>query len=467
MQKSELKVGQEVIVDIKRLGINGEGIAFYKGLAVFVNNAIPGEGINVRIQTINEKMAFAEVVDLKHQSSDRATPLCPYYNVCGGCQTMHIKYQKMCDFKRDAIKEALERYTRLNPKSFEIKPTYGMNNPLNYRFKSQLTATSRFDKLELGLIRPNSNIVTPIKDCFTQNEIVNDINIKVQEILNKYGLTAYDSKTQKGDIRNVVVRVSHFNLEAQVTIVYAYKHLDGKLNKLAKDIMKIDYVVSVAKTYHDQYDDGLVIQKECIILEGKKTITENIGKYKFELSPESFFQLNPVQTEHLYEFALKAAKLSHKETVLDLYCGAGTIGIYMSKMAKRIIGVEVNPQAVKNAIENAKKNKVNNAEYYAGYVDEILPQLAKKNINIDVLVCDPPRMGLGEDVCKTILANEFKKVVYVSCNPATLAKDINILSKKYKVNYIQPVDMFPYTSHVETVCALSLSTDRTLSKNKK
>ena len=331
-----------------------------------------------------------------------------------------------------------------------------MENPLNYRYKSQLTATSRFDKLELGLIRPNTNVVTPIKDCFTQNEIVNDINIKVQERLNKYSLTAYDPKSQKGDIRNVVVRVSHFNKEAQVTIVYAYKHLDAKLAKLAKDIMKIDHVVSVAKSYHDQYDDGLVIQKECVVLEGKDTITETIGKFKFELSPESFFQLNPVQTENLYEFALKAAKLSHKETILDLYCGAGTIGIYMSKMAKKIIGVELNPQAVKNAIANAKANKVSNAEYYVGSVDSVLPELTKKNISIDVLVCDPPRMGLGKDVCNTILDHEFKKVVYVSCNPATLAKDLDILSKKYSINYIQPVDMFPQTSHVESIATLTL-----------
>ena len=457
MQQTELKVGQEVIVDIKRLGINGEGIAFYKKLAVFVNNAIPGEGINVKITKIDNKMAFAEVVNFKHQSESRCEPACPYYKDCGACQTMHIKYDKMCEFKREMVKEAIDRYTKLNSRSFEIKPTYKMENPFNYRFKSQLTATSRFDKIELGLMRPESNVVTPIKNCLTQNEIINDINNKVKDILNKYDLTAYDAKTQKGDIRNVVVRLSHFNKEAQVTIVYSYKHLDEKLAKIAKEIINIEHVVSVAKSYHDQFDDGLVIQKECVILEGKKTIVENIGKYKFELSPESFFQLNPVQTEKLYDFAVKAAKLSHKETVLDLYCGAGTIGIYMSNLAKRIIGVEVNKQAVENAKFNAKSNKVKNAEYYAGTVKEVLPELAKKNINIDVLVCDPPRMGLGADVCNTILENEFKRIVYVSCNPATLAKDINILSKKYNVNYIQPIDMFGFTSHCETVALLTLN----------
>jgi 23S rRNA (uracil1939-C5)-methyltransferase len=457
MQQTELKEGQEVIVDIKRLGINGEGIAYYKKLAIFVNDAIPGEGINVRITKILDKMAFADIVDFKHTSPDRVEAKCPFYNVCGGCQTMHIEYNKMCDYKRDAVVEALTRYTRLNPRSFEIKKTFGMPNPFGYRYKSQLTASNVSNKLGLGLIKSNTNKVTIIDNCLTQADLVNKINKEVCEILNKYSFTAYDPKTQKGDIRNIVVRVSHYNQEAQVTLVYAYNKLDSKLSKVAKDIIKIEHVVSVAKSYHDTFDDGLIIQKECVILEGKKTITETIGKYKFELSPESFFQLNPVQTEHLYDFALKAAKLSRKETILDLYCGAGTIGIYMSNMAKRIIGVEVNPQAVKNAIENAKRNNVKNAEYYAGTVYDILPQLAEKNINVDVLVCDPPRMGLGRDVCKMILDNEFKKVVYVSCNPATLAKDIDLLSKKYNVKYIQPVDMFPNTSHVETVALLTLN----------
>ena len=454
MQQTELKEGQEVIVDIKRLGINGEGIAYYKKLAIFVNDAIPGEGINVKITKILDKMAFAEIVDYKHKSLDRVEPMCPFYKECGGCQTMHIEYNKMCDYKRDAVVEAITRYTKLNARSFEIKKTFGMSNPYNYRYKSQLTASSQFDKLGLGLIKPNSNKVTIIDSCQTQAELVNKINQEVVEILNKYSFTPYDPKTQKGDIRNVVVRVSHYNQEAQVTLVYAYNKLDAKLRKVAKDIIKIEHVVSVAKSYHDTFDDGLIIQKECVVLEGKKTITETIGKYKFELSPESFFQLNPVQTENLYDFVMKAAKLSRKENVLDLYCGAGTIGIYMSKMANKIIGVEVNSKAVENAIENAKRNNVKNAEYYAGTVYEVLPQLAQKNINVDVLVCDPPRMGLGRDVCKMILDNEFKRVVYVSCNPATLAKDLDLLSKKYNVKYIQPVDMFPNTSHVESITLL-------------
>ncbi|MCR5786279.1 MAG: 23S rRNA (uracil(1939)-C(5))-methyltransferase RlmD [Acholeplasmatales bacterium] len=455
MQKTELKVGQEVIVDIKRLGINGEGIAFYKKLAIFVENAIPGEGINVKITKVLDKMAFADVVNYKHTSEYRVEPECPCYKECGGCNVLHIDYNKMLEFKREAVVEAISRYTKLNPKSFEIKNTYGMENYKNYRYKSQLQAFEYNGKLNLGLVNSKTLKGVDIARCHNQNEIVNDINIKIVKVLNELGLTPYNPETKQGDIRNVVVRVSHFNQEAQVTLVYAYKNLEFKLNKAAKEISKIDHVVTVAKSYHDTYDDGLVIQKECVVLQGKKTITETIGKFKFELSPESFFQLNPVQTEHLYDFALKAAKLSRKENILDLYCGAGTIGIYMSKMAQKVIGVELNPEAVKNAIENAKRNKVQNAEYYAGSVYEVLPQLAKKNINIDVLVCDPPRMGLGRDVCKTILDNEFKRIVYVSCNPATLAKDLDLLSLKYSIKYIQPVDMFPGTSHVETVVSMT------------
>ena len=454
--QNELIEGQEVIVDIKRLGINGEGIAFYKKKAVFVNNAIPGEGINVKITKVLDKMCFAEIVDFKHTSETRVEPKCPYYNECGACQVMHIDYNKTLEFKRDAVIEALNRYTKLNTKSFEIKKTFGCANPNNYRYKSQLVATSYNDLIHLGLIKPNSNKVKIIDSCLTQNELVNEINAKVVELLNKYKFTAYDSKTKQGDIRNVIVRVSHYNNEAQVTLVYAYKHLDQKLKDVAKEIINIDHVVSVAKTYHDTFDDGLVIQKECVILEGKKTIVENIGKYKFELSPESFFQLNPVQTENLYELTLRACKLSHKENVLDLYCGAGTIGIYLSKMANKIIGIELNEKAVENAKANALSNKVGNASYYAGSVDKVLPTLFKENIKIDVVVVDPPRAGLGEAVCNTLINNDFKRIVYVSCNPATLAQDLNILSKKYNVKYIQPVDMFPHTSHVETITLLEI-----------
>lgn len=448
--QTELKENDEIIVDIKRLGINGEGIAFYKKLAIFVNGAIPGEGVNVRITKVLNKMALAEVIYFKHTSKDRVEPRCKHYEKCGACQVMHIDYNKMLEYKRELVVEAIARYTKLNPRSFEIFKTIGMESPFGYRYKSSLPLRHD-DKTSVGIIKPNTNIVVPIEGCLNQNDIVNNINKEVCRLIDKYKLEVYDHKENKGLIRFVVCRVSHFSKEAQVTLVISKKGVN--LKPIAKEIMNINHVVSVFESFND--GDGVSIFGTTKKLDGKDTITENIGQYKFELGPDTFFQLNPVQTEKLYEVVKKAAKLSMKETVLDLYCGVGTIGIYLSKLAKEIVGVEVNEISIENAKTNAVINKVRNASFFAGKVDEILPKTLREK-PADVLVCDPPRTGLGEYVCKTILKNEIKRVVYVSCNPSTLAKDLAILSEKYDVKWIQPVDMFPNTAHVECVCSLSL-----------
>jgi 23S rRNA (uracil-5-)-methyltransferase RumA len=450
--QTELKENDEVIVDIKRLGINGEGIAFYKKLAVFVDNAIPGEGINVRITKVLPNMAFATPIEFKHTSPDRITPTCPYYNECGGCQTSHIKYERMLEFKRDLIIESISRYTKLNPKSFEIKKTLGMENHFNYRCKTSLPVGIKDGKMYPALKVQNSNKLCLIESCQNQNEKLNKVNIEICKILDEEKITAVNPVTGKGDIKYIVSRISHFNGNIQVTLVTAFEHVN--LKKAAKRIISLDGVVSVFESFNDSKDEQAIFGTPSKLLEGIPTILENIGKYKFILSPEAFFQLNPVQTEVLYEEAKKAAKLSFKENVLDLYCGAGTIGIYLSKMAKKVIGIELNDVAYKNAKDNAKLNKVNNIEFYNGKVDAILPKILKDNINIDVVVCDPPRTGLGEDVCKTLLKHEFNRIVYVSCNHATLAKDLNLLSKKYDVKYIQPVDMFAQTTLIEAVCSL-------------
>lgn len=450
--QTELKVNDEVIVDIKRLGINGEGIAYYKKLAIFVKNALPGEGVNVRITNIKKNMAFAEVIDFKHTAAFRVTPKCPYYEACGGCQTLHIDYQKMLEFKRDGVIEAITRYTKLNPRSFEIKPTIGANNQWGYRFKSALPLKVVKAKTTVGLIAPNSNVIVGIDSCLNQNDIVNNLNKKICELIDECHISVYDPKQNKGILKSLVVRVSHFNKEAQVTFVVTDKK--ANLRELAKKTMELEHVVSVFMSYNEE--DSALIFGQTKKLEGKDTITETIGKYKFELGPDTFFQLNPVQTEKLYDVVKKAAKLSMKETVLDLYCGVGTIGIYLSGLAKRIIGIEQNEISIENAKTNVVINKVRNAEFKAGKVLELLPQTLREEA-VDVLVCDPPRLGLGEYVAKTIAGSGIKRIIYVSCNPATLAKDLAILSNNYQVNSIQPVDMFPNTSSTETVALLTLN----------
>ena len=448
-----LNVGDNISVEIKRLGINGEGIGYYNRLAIFIPGGIPGERCDVEITSVSEKMAYAKIIDIKNVSKDRCEPKCKYYNRCGGCNTMHINYNKMGDFKRDRVIESITRYTDLNPRSFEVKKTVLMQNPYNYRFKASLPVRKFNDNATVGLYSVDGKEVIYIDGCMNQADQINNINKKILALMDKLNVVPYIEKYKRGEVKYIVTRVSHFNKEAQVTFVIGEK--TPKIKELAKEVIKIDSVVSVFESFADGEGDSLIFGSDIKLLEGKKTILESIGKYKFELLPTAFFQLNPIQTEVLYEHVLKACKLSFKERVLDAYCGVGTIGIYLAHNASEVIGIEYNKEAVENANNNAQLNKIKNAKFLQGDVVELLPHMIKDGEAFDVIVADPPRVGLGSELCEAILESGAKRFIYVSCNPATLAKDLNILTKKYNVNSIEPFDMFPNTSHVEAICVLT------------
>ena len=452
-----LNGGDNISVEIKRLGINGEGIGYYNRLAIFIPGGIPGERCDVEITSVSEKMAYAKIIDIKNVSKDRCEPKCKYYNRCGGCNTMHINYNKMGDFKRDRVIESITRYTDLNPRSFEVKKTVLMQNPYNYRFKASLPVRKFNDNATVGLYSVDGKEVIYIDGCMNQADQINNINKKILALMDKLNVVPYIEKYKRGEVKYIVTRVSHFNKEAQVTFVIGEK--TPKIKELAKEVIKIDSVVSVFESFADGEGDSLIFGSDIKLLEGKKTILESIGKYKFELLPTAFFQLNPIQTEVLYEHVLKACKLSFKERVLDAYCGVGTIGIYLAHNASEVIGIEYNKEAVENANNNAQLNKIKNAKFLQGDVVELLPHMIKEGNQFDVIVADPPRVGLGSELCEAILESGAKRFIYVSCNPATLAKDLNILTKKYNVNSIEPFDMFPNTSHVETICVLNRRND--------
>lgn len=451
----ELNVEDNIVLDIRRLGINGEGIGFYNKLAVFVDGAIPGEKVKIKITSRTEKMAKGEIIEFRNVSPNRVEPKCQYYEKCGGCQISHIDYKYTGVLKRELIIESLQRYTDINYRAFEIKPTIIMDNPNGYRYKSSLPVRKFNEKSTLGLYEPETNKIIYIDNCLVQNERVNKINAKVLEFIDELNVTPYVEKFRRGEIKYIITRVSHYNNEAQVTLVTHDK--TPKIFDLARKIIEIENVVSVYESINDGIKEGVFFGPDLNLLEGKPTIIESIGIYKYELLPNAFFQLNPVQTERLYEEVRKACKLSRTETVLDAYCGVGTIGLYLSKLAKEIIGIEYNKEAVENANQNAKLNKVRNATFYQGDVVELLPKLLEEGLKLDVIVVDPPRTGLGSELIETIKKTDVKRIVYVSCNPATLAKDLNILTEKYDVKYMQPVDMFPQTAHVECVVLLELN----------
>lgn len=451
---AQVNVNDEIFLDIKRLGINGEGIGYYKKQAIFVDGALPKENVLVKITKVSKGYANAELLEIKTPSPIRTTPFCPYYTKCGGCSLQHIDYKASGDLKREIILESITRYTKLNPRSFEVKKTIVMDDPNNYRAKVNLPIRNGIHGAVFGLYAPNSEKFIRIKNCGVQSQEINEVMEEIVKAIDKLAITAYDGKTKKGHIRYVVVRVSNYSKEIQVTFILA-KELKS-INELALEIAKNKSIASVYYSVNNNTDDQAIFGKDIVKVYGKDSIVEKIGDYYYDLLPNSFFQLNPIQAKLLYDEVKKAAKLSMKENVLDAYCGVGSIGIYLAKWAKEVVGVESNKQAIVNAKENAKKNKLKNIRFIEGDATNVLPYLVKENFIPDVMVFDPPRTGLTDEIKKAILKSLPKRLVYVSCNPASLAKDLATLSESYQVKYIQPIDMFPFTAHVESVVLLEL-----------
>ena len=447
-----MKVNDEFILDIKRLGINGEGIGFYNKLAVFVENAIPGEGHNVRITNVEKKMAYAESLEIKHKSEFRVEPICKHYYECGGCQVMHIQYEKMLDFKRDLIIEALNRYTKLNPKSFEIKKTIPSEDICGYRNRSILPVREGLDsKLHVAMIKANTNYLTTIEDCKVQNPIINKLNEEILKIANRLHISAYIHKYNRGVLRYISIRVNREN-QALVTLICGEKN--NKKNELDEEISKLDNVLGVYENFNMDKKSINPFGEETNHLFKEEYIIEKLGNIKYKIYPTTFFQLNTKQAENLVENIKKLAKLSGKENILDAYCGVGAIGLYLSKNSKSVVGIENNKEAIAAANDNAKMNGITNAKFYQGDASILIPKLINDGNVFDIIVVDPPRTGLDSKLIDSLLESNVKKIIYVSCNPATLAKDINKLSAKYGIKQMQPLDLFPFTSHVESVTLL-------------
>lgn len=452
-----MKEKDEFILDIKRLGINGEGIGFYNKCAVFVNNAIPGEGHKVVVKESLKNMAYADSIEIKRQSNQRVQPKCPYYFECGGCNTSHISYDAMLKYKKEILKESLQRYTDLNIRTFEINDTVPSLNQQCYRNRSQLIVRQNKDNLNVCMLKAKTNQTIYIDNCLVQDPVINELNEKILRLAEKNNISAYIPKFNRGVLRYLVTRVNA-KKEALVCLICGEKNL--KIKALAKDIINIPNVVGVYESFNTSKKEGVFFTDEITLLEGKPYIIEELGNVKYRIYPNTFFQLNTNQAKNMYDLVLKACKLSRKETVLDAYCGVGSIGLYLAKMAKEVIGIEYNKDSVEAANENAKLNKITNAKFYQGDATHLLPKMIEEGIQIDCLVADPPRTGLTDEFINAVIAAKIKRVVYVSCNPASFAKDLQKLSEHYKVNYITPVDMFPQTALVECVAHLILKNSK-------
>lgn len=449
-EKPIIEEGMKFPLTIKRLGINGEGIGYFKRNVVFVPGALPGEEITAQVTTVKRNFAEARILKMRTASPHRQAPPCPIYEACGGCQLQHLEYSQQLVEKRDLVMQALERY--LKGVNVKVEKTIGMEDPWRYRNKSQFQTRLKGQKVIAGLFAEGSHQLLDIDECIVQHPDTTVITNAVKRILEDLKMPIYDGKTMKGIIRTIVVRTGVQTGEIQLVLVTTRAKLPHK-ELLLEKLQKIDTnLVSIVQNINKE-KTSLIFGDETVTLYGKDTIHEELGELAFDLSARAFFQLNPTQTVKLYDEIKRAAQLRGTESIVDAYCGVGTIGLWLADGAKEIRGMDVIHESVVDAKANAKKQGIT-AKYVTGTAEKWLELWSNEGFVPDVLTVDPPRTGLDDSLLKTILKVQPKRFVYTSCNPSTLAKDLQQLTKVYDIKYIQPVDMFPQTAQVEAVTLL-------------
>ncbi|OLN23595.1 23S rRNA (uracil-5-)-methyltransferase RumA [Domibacillus antri] len=449
----EMKAGQTFPLTIKRLGINGEGVGYFKRKAVFVPGALPGEEITAEAVKVQPKFTEARVKKIRKKSPHRVSAPCPIYEQCGGCQLQHLDYSAQLDEKRAILVQALERYTSFNTANLDIKETIGMDNPWNYRNKAQFQTGIRDGKIIAGLYVPNSNRLVNIEECIVQRPVINEIIEVVRQLLKDLAIPVYSAKKKSG-VKTIVVRAGFETGEVQAVVVTGSNDFP-KASLFADELMKRKPAVKSVVHNINPGKTHLVFGDETKRIAGNESIAEKLGDFEYDLSARAFFQLNPVQTVKLYDEVKRAANVQPGDKVADAYCGSGTIGLWIGSEASEVRGMDTVAESIADARANAKKYGVK-AAYETGPAEKWLPKWKQQGWVPDVLVTDPPRTGLDRKLIQTIKEVKPKTLIYVSCNPSTLAKDLAELASVYKIEHIQPVDMFPQTAHVECVVKLYL-----------
>lgn len=444
-----VKKGDNIEVQIAGLGSSGEGVGKYEGFTVFVRGALPEETVQAEITLVKKNYAAGKLIKIIEASPERVEPVCPVYAECGGCQLQHLSYAGQLRMKQQQVKDALTRIGHLDT---EVLPVIGCTNPWNYRNKMQFPAAGGAEgTINIGCYAAATHSVIDTGSCMIQKEANNEVLTTVRKWMQRYGISAYDEKTGKGLVRHVMSRVGVHSGEVMavlITSAYDIPHKKELIEWLTKYVPNL---VSVVQNINKK-PTNVVMGSKTRVLYGRPTINDSLGALNFNISAQSFFQVNSEQAEKLYNKALEYAALSGTETVVDVYCGTGTISLYLAKHAGKVYGIEIVAPAIEDAKKNAQDNNCHNAEFILGDAADRLPQLLAEGVKPDVVVVDPPRAGCEQKVLKAIADVEPQRIVYVSCNPASLARDLAYLSERgYKAMTAQPVDMFPMTSHVETV----------------
>ncbi|WP_419392994.1 23S rRNA (uracil(1939)-C(5))-methyltransferase RlmD [Cytobacillus praedii] len=435
----------------------GAGVAKVDGYPLFVPNGLPGEKAKIKVIKANKGYGFGRLIETYEESPDRVEAPCPIYKECGGCQLQHLSYDGQLKAKEKQVRDVLTRIGKLE--NVKVHPVLGMKDPWRYRNKAQVPVGEHEGGLIGGFYQQRTHQIIDMKECIIQQEKNDEVVQAVKEICSRYGVRAYDEGRNIGDLRHIMARYGLVTGEVMIVLVTRTKDLPNK-NKIVEEIIsRIQGVKSICQNVNSK-KTNVIFGDETKVLWGEEVIYDFIGDTKFAISARSFYQVNPEQTKVLYEKALEYADLSGEENVIDAYCGIGTISLFLARKAKRVFGVEIVPEAIEDAKRNAELNGITNAEFAVGEAEIVIPKWYSEGNTADVLVVDPPRKGCDEALLQTIIDMKPKKVVYVSCNPGTLARDLRILEDGgYQTVEVQPVDMFPMTMHVEAVTKLELKSN--------
>ena len=432
----------------------GSGVAKIDGYPIFVPYGLPGEKAKIKVTKLNKGYGFGRLMELYEESPDRAEPPCPIYKQCGGCQLQHLSYEGQLKAKEKMVRELMTRIGKLE--EVNVLPVLGMDEPWNYRNKAQVPVGEMEGGLVAGFYAKRSHEIIDMDECLIQFTENDEMVRLVKGICEKHGVKAYNEKQHKGTLRHIMVRTGQVTGELMVVLVTRTPDMPNRRKIIEEIVEAVPNITSIIQNVNTKRTN-VILGDQTITLWGADVISDYIGDIKFEISPRSFYQVNPIQTKVLYDKTLEYADLSGHETVIDAYCGIGTISLFLAKKAKKVYGVEIVPEAIEDARKNAALNEITNVEFEVGEAETVIPNWYKQGITADTLVVDPPRKGCDENLLKTIAAMKPKKVVYVSCDPATLARDLRYLEDNgYKTVEVQPVDMFPQTMHVECVAKLVL-----------
>ncbi len=434
----------EFEITITSMGSNGEGVGHHEGRPVFIEGALPGESVLVESTIQKKKYLKAKIVKILKESPERTKAPCPYFSVCGGCQLMHLSDSGQLTMKRQRVVDALERIGGL--KGIEVAPTLASRETLHYRNKVQLPLSPNG---KLGLYARGTHRVVEVERCLIHCDQGEALLKEVRKAIRESKITPYNEQTGRGELRHVLIRSAISTGESLLLFVTTGKGKE-KFKRLAEQLLPLSSSLKGVYLCINKRRDNVILSHDYHHLVGEKRITETINDLHFSVSPASFFQVNPKQAEQLYATALEFAELKSGDILLDAYCGVGTLALLAASKVKEVIGVEVVPEAIVDAKANAKRNGVQNATFHCAATEKALELFEK----VDVVLINPPRKGCDEKVIDALLTKEPKRIVYVSCDPATLARDLKRLSTGYNVIKVQPVDMFPQTSHVETVVLL-------------